>query len=151
MYADNVSNKEIFEVLGINRITVKNVIDKCRQVGPIVAIDGMARPEKSSVIVMMISHTSPSLHATNRKNSAFRGAMIDYCFSEVHQGRCVGDGYPNLAGLSRLRLWEFLEERELKPYRITYYLKRKDPEFKEKTGRLLILYKAAQAPSTVGS
>ncbi len=145
MYADDVSNKEISEALGINKMTVKNVVDKCRQVGPIAALDDMARPGKppaiddndKSYVVFLACHKPKELGLPEELWSitALRRYIREHC---------ERDGYPNLRSLSRSKLWEILEERELKPHRITYYLERKDPEFKEKMERLLILYKEIQ-------
>ncbi len=145
MYADDVSNKDISEILGINKMTVKNVIDKCRQVGPIAALDDMARSGKPSVIDDNDKSYIVYLACHKPKELGRPEELWSITALQKHiRKNCEKDGYPNLVNLSRSRLWEILEERELKPHRITYYLEKKDPEFKEKMERLLILYKEIQ-------
>jgi len=53
-------------------------------------------------------------------------------------------GYPVLSGLSQSRLWEILNELEIKPHRINYYLERKDPNFEEKMQDVLVVYKEVE-------
>ena len=60
------------------------------------------------------------------------------------RNHCVEDHYPNLRNVSKSTVHDILDEMEIKPHRITYYLENRDPEFKEKMDRLLILYKEIQ-------
>ena len=53
-------------------------------------------------------------------------------------------GYPVLSGLSQSRLWEILNELEIKPHKINYYLERKDPNFEEKMQDVLVVYKEVE-------
>lgn len=50
-------------------------------------------------------------------------------------------GYPRLANISRSMVRTILENAEIKPFRVTYYCERRDPEFDEKMHTILIVYK----------
>jgi transposase len=50
-------------------------------------------------------------------------------------------GHLRLQQLSRSNLWKILNDAEIKPHRINYYLERKDPDFETKMEQVLLVYK----------
>lgn len=49
-------------------------------------------------------------------------------------------GFPRLAKASKTTVWRILDEHEIKPHRIRYYLERRDPEFDSKMREVLMVY-----------
>lgn len=45
---------------------------------------------------------------------------------------CLKQQLPELEGVQESTVWSILNERDIKPHRMSYYLVRKDPEFKVK-------------------
>jgi hypothetical protein len=43
-----------------------------------------------------------------------------------------GAGYPRLAQAGKSTVWRILNEYQIKPHKIRYYLERRDPEFDRK-------------------
>ena len=43
---------------------------------------------------------------------------------------CLKQQLPELEGVQESTVWSILNERDIKPHRMSYYLVRKDPEFK---------------------
>ncbi len=57
---------------------------------------------------------------------------------------CGEDGHPNLANINKSMVWKFLDEDDIKPFRIRYYLEKRDPEFAEKMKEVIMMYKEIQ-------
>ena len=57
---------------------------------------------------------------------------------------CLKQQLPELEGVQESTVWSILNERDIKPHRMSYYLVRKDPEFKVKAEKVLLLYKRVE-------
>jgi transposase len=49
-------------------------------------------------------------------------------------------GFPRLTKASKTTVWRILDEHEIKPHRIRYYLERRDPNFDSKMREVLMVY-----------
>ena len=54
---------------------------------------------------------------------------------------CSEKGFPELSKVSKSTVWNILNEREIKPHKIKYYLERTDENFEEHMKNVLMLYK----------
>lgn len=54
---------------------------------------------------------------------------------------CVDAGYPNLASVASSTVNTILNDADIKPHKIRYYLEKRDPEFDQKMANVLIVYK----------
>ena len=50
-------------------------------------------------------------------------------------------GFPRLSRISKSSVWRILQEHDLKPHRVRYYLERRDPEFDRKMREVLMVYR----------
>lgn len=57
------------------------------------------------------------------------------------QKTCSESGYPALSGIAFSTIRTILDEAEIKPHKIRYYLEKRDPEFNQKMNEVLIVYK----------
>lgn len=57
------------------------------------------------------------------------------------QTRCEAAGYPALKEIAVSTIWSILNDAEIKPHKVGYYLERRDPKFEEKMQDVLIVYK----------
>jgi hypothetical protein len=55
--------------------------------------------------------------------------------------RAEGAGFPRLARAGKSTVWRILDEHEIKPHRIRYYLEKRDPEFDRKRQEVLMVYR----------
>ena len=55
-------------------------------------------------------------------------------------------GHPRLAHAGKSTVWRILNENDIKPHKIRYYLERRDPEFDRKMQEVLLVYRTF--PST---
>ena len=53
----------------------------------------------------------------------------------------VAAGFPRLAGAGKSTVWRILDENQLKPHKITYYLEKRDPDFDRKMHEVLMVYR----------
>ena len=62
-------------------------------------------------------------------------------------------GFPRLSRAGKMTVWRILDEHELKPHRIRYYLEKRDPDFEEKMAEVLMVYKqvSMQAAKPTGT
>lgn len=49
-------------------------------------------------------------------------------------------GFARLAGAGKSTIWRILDENQLKPHKITYYLEKRDPDFDRKMHEVLMVY-----------
>ena len=54
------------------------------------------------------------------------------------------EGHPCLGTLAQGTLCNILNEQEIKPHKVRYYLERRDPEFKRKMAEVLCVYRAVK-------
>lgn len=54
---------------------------------------------------------------------------------------CIKEGYPNLASVALSTVNKILNDADIKPHKIRYYLEKRDPEFDRKMNDVLIVYK----------
>jgi hypothetical protein len=60
--------------------------------------------------------------------------------------RFVGDGaeaagFARLANAGKSTVWRILDENEIKPHKIRYYLEKRDPQFDRKMQEVLMVYR----------
>lgn len=60
------------------------------------------------------------------------------------QEHADGAGYPRLITVTKPWLQKYLKSMDIKPFKIKYYLERKDPDFDEKMHDVLLVYKQVE-------
>lgn len=60
------------------------------------------------------------------------------------QNHAVEAGYPRLKTATKSWLQKYLKSMDVKPFKIKYYLERKDPDFEEKMHEVLLVYKQVE-------
>lgn len=54
------------------------------------------------------------------------------------------NNHPSLSNISQSKVWSILDDLEIKPHKMNYYLEQKDPEFEEKMQEVLVVYKEVE-------
>lgn len=57
------------------------------------------------------------------------------------QTHSVESEYPRLKTIAKSWLQQYLKSMDIKPFKIKYYLEKKDPDFEEKMYEVLLVYK----------
>ena len=60
------------------------------------------------------------------------------------KAHCEKEGHPTLLQVSKSKIWTILNDNSIKPHQVTYYLAKKDPDFKAEAEPVLLLYKRVE-------
>lgn len=135
---------EIEESLDVTRPTVTKTIKKFCTYGLQGALNDLQRTgrpktitrEGKTWIISIACHIPETLEGAPQRQLWTLKSLTDY----VHK-YCESRGFPELANIQKSTIWNILNDKELKPHRVRYYLECKDPEFEEKMKKVLIIYK----------
>jgi hypothetical protein len=61
--------------------------------------------------------------------------------SFVSKGAARAAGFDRLAEAGKSTVWRILNENDIKPHKIRYYLETRDPEFDRKMQEVLMVYR----------
>ena len=145
MYERGSPNKEIASEVGISTVALSKLINKCVSIGPLASLDDLPRSGRTATI-------TDDDKAYIKHIACYKPTEFGYPEELWSQSRlakhvrehCVEDGYPNLANVNKSMVWKFLDEDDIKPFRIRYYLEKRDPEFKERMKEALMVYMEIQ-------
>ena len=137
------SQKEIAAEIGLSVSAVARLLRKALQIGPMMALDDLKRSgrpitigEEARTWVKSIACTPPK-NLDDGPTQALWTIDTLAAYVRKHAGeQPFGD---ELAKASKSTIWTILEEGEIKPHRIRYYLEKKDPEFEAKCKEVLLL------------
>ena len=139
---EGMGDTAVAEKLDISRQSVVNCLAKYHAAGvdaALVDLAGRGRPgtitddEKAWIISVAC-----------QKPIVFGYAQELWTMSKLQyqiQTRCEEAGYPELKEIVISTIWNILNDAEIKPHKISYYLERRDPEFEQKMEDVLIVYK----------
>ena len=60
-------------------------------------------------------------------------------------------GYPSLARAAKCTVQRILDEQQLQPHKVKYYLERRDPEFESKMKEVLLVYQEVRVQNQAGA
>jgi len=140
--AEGMSNTAIAEKLDINRRSVYNCIEKYAAAGMDAALGDLAGRGRPGTItddekawIISIACQKPIVFGYAQE--LWTMSKLQY---QIHAA-CESVGYPNLKAIAISAIWSILNDAEIKPHKVRYYLEKRDPEFGEKMHDVLIVYK----------
>lgn len=140
--AEGMTDSAIAEKLDINRRSVYNCICKYVSAGMEAALEDLARTGRPEIItdeekvwIEDIACQKPALFGYPQELWTMKKLQ-----QHIH-ATCKEAGYAGLEKIAVSKVWTILNEAEIKPHKIRYYLEKRDPEFKEKMNDVLIVYK----------
>lgn len=150
-YADGTSITQIASTLGITRESAYKWIDRALALGSMAALDDKYHrpfapkftPEASAWVIAL---------ACRKPKDLGYAAELWTLASLAEHTRIMGpkEGHACLGNAARATVWRILNEREIKPHKIQYYLERRDPEFERKQAEVLIVYQEVNALNAQG-
>jgi len=141
-YADGASITELQRTLGFSRATIYRALDKALAAGVQMGLkDKHHRPYEPQIVeeakawVVNIACTKPKDHGL---------AAELWTISAL--ARFVGEraqaaGFPRLSNAGKSTVWRILDDNDIKPHKIRYYLEKRDPEFDRKMQEVLMVYR----------
>ncbi len=140
-YASGVAISDIQRQVGVSRPAIYKCIDKALAAGVQAGLkDAFHSPREPEILddakawVVSLACTKPKDHGLASELWTL-SALARYVSSHA-----VNAGFPRLAQAVKTTIWRILNEHDIKPHRIRYYLERRDPEFERKMREVLMVY-----------
>lgn len=141
-YADGVSITELQRRLGFSRPMIYRCVDKALAAGVQMGLkDKYHRPHEPEISdeakawVVSIACTKPKDHELAAELWSI-SALARFVGEYAHAA-----GFPRLANAGKSTVWRILNDNNIKPHKIRYYLEKRDPEFDRKMQEVLMVYR----------
>jgi transposase len=158
-YREDASFFAVGQAVGVHHQTVQRCVERALAYGPRTALDDRPRPGKEPTITAEAKAWIVDLACRKAKEFGYPHELWTTRLLARHvQEHGPPAGHLCLANLAQGTLCNILNDREIKPHKIRYYLERRDPLFKQKMAEVLCVYRevkvikeaavaAKQAPS----
>jgi transposase len=141
-YRKNPSFFAVGQALGVHHQTVQRCVERALAYGPIAALDDRARPGKDPTITPEAKAWLVSLACRKAKDLGYPHELWTTRLLAQHaREHAPAEGHPCFAKVSQGTVCKILNEQEIKPHRVRYYLERRDPDFNEKMAEVLCVYR----------
>jgi len=141
-YADGISVTELQRQLGFSRPMIYRCVDKALAAGVQMGLkDKYHRPhepqigDEAKAWVVSIACTKPEDHGLAAELWSI--SALARFVSE----RAEVAGFARLAGAGKSTIWRILDDNDIKPHKIRYYLEKRDPDFDRKMQEVLMVYR----------
>jgi len=141
-YAEGSAITDLARRIGVSRPAIYKCIDKALAAGvPMGLKDAYHRPHEPEISdeakawVVSIACTKPTDHGLAAELWSISGLAR---FVSEH---AEAAGFPRLAHAGKSTVWRILDDNDIKPHKIRYYLERRDPDFDRKMHEVLMVYR----------
>jgi len=141
-YADGETITELQRRLGIGRPMIYKCIDKALAAGVQMGLkDKYHRPYKPEITdeakawVTSLACTKPKDHGLAAELWSISALAKFVC------ERAEAAGFDRLAKAGKSTVWRILDDNDIKPHKIRYYLEKRDPDFDRKMQEVLMVYR----------
>jgi transposase len=158
-YREDPSFFAVGQTVGVHHQTVQRCVERALAYGPLVALDDRSRPGKEPKITAEAKAWIVDLACRKAKELGYPHELWTTRLLARHvREHGPAAGHTCLAKLAQGTLCNILNDQEIKPHKVRYYLERRDAEFKRKMAEVLVVYRevklikeaaaaAKQAPS----
>ena len=127
-YRDNPSFFAVGQAMGLHHQTVQRCIERAVAYGPIAALDDLARPGKQPTITAEAKAWVVNLACRKAKELGYPHELWTTRLLARHvREHAPAAGHICLAQLAQGTLCNILNEQEIKPHKVRYYLEHRDP------------------------
>jgi transposase len=151
MNQEGMTDTVIKNALGINVNTVKLCLDKCLFLGALAALEDMPKTgapreigQEEKAWIIFLACEKPTQFGYAQETWTLELLLKHIKTNSIERG------LPRLATLAKSKLWKILNDAEIKPHRMNYYLERKDPDFEQKMQQVLLVYKEINVALSTG-
>ena len=139
------SDKSIADSLGISVNTVRRCIDQYLSGGTNLALFDEERSGRPPEITDDAKAWITSIACQKPCELGYAAELWTLAALHKHiQIHAEQAGYPRLKTVTKPWLQKYLKKMDIKPFKIKYYLERKDPDFENKMHEVLIVYKQVE-------
>ena len=141
-YRKDPSFFAVGQALGVHHQTVQRCVERALAYGPMAALDDRPRPGKEPTIPAEGRTWLVSLACRKAKDLGYPHELWTTRLLARHaREHGPAEGHACLGKLVQGTLCKILNEQEVKPHKVRYYLERRDPEFKAKMAEVLCVYR----------
>src|SRR6266705_1811121 len=148
----------IQRALKISRVTIYHCLHKALEMGMEAGLKDAVHRPKEPVIGLADKAWMVHLACTKPKDLGYAAELWTRKALAAHvRQQAPAAGHPSLARAAKSTVQRILDEQQLQPHKVKYYLERRDPEFESKMKEVLMVYQevmvqnqaAARAPAEV--
>src|ERR1700682_3916969 len=141
-YREAPSFFAVAHALGVHHQTVQRCVERALAYGPMAALDDRPRSGKEPTITAEAKAWLVSLACRKAKELGYPHELWTTRLLARHaREHGPAEGQFCLPKLAQGTGCELLNEQEVKPHKVRYYLERRDPEFKAKMAEVLCVYR----------
>jgi transposase len=144
-YREDPSFFAVGQAVGVHHQTVQRCVERALVYGAMAALEDRPRPGREPTISAEAKTWVVNLACRKAKELGYPHEMWTTRLLARH-AREHGpvEGHACLARLAQGTLVSILNEQEIKPHKVRYYLERRDPEFKQKMAEVLCVYREVE-------
>lgn len=141
-YAEGKSVSKMARELRLSRPTVERCIDKALELGLKAALEDLPRSGRPRQISSEAKTWVIELACRKPADLGYPHELWTIQLLADHVRRHAEEaGFPSLARAGKSLIHGILSEHSLRPWKVQYYLERRDPEFESKKAHVLTIYK----------
>ena len=141
-YREDPSFYAVGRAVGVHHQTVQRCVERATAYGAIAALDDLPRPGREPTITAEAKTWLVNLACRKAKELGYPHELWTTRLLARHaREHGAEEGHSCLSKLAQGTLCIILNEQEIKPHKIRYYLERRDPEFKTKMAEVLCVYR----------
>jgi len=141
-YSDGISIAGLKRQIGVSRPMIYKCIDKALAAGVQMGLkDTYHRPHEPEISDEARAWVA-SIACTKPKDNGLAAELWTISgLANFVSERAESAGFPRLAHAGKSTVWRILDENEIKPHKIRYYLEKRDPDFDRKMQEVLLVYR----------
>src|SRR5437764_7438813 len=141
-YRDEPSFFQVGRAVGAHHQTVQRCVERALVLGALAALDDRPRPGKEPTITAEAKAWIMDLACRKAKELGYPHELwTTRLLARDVQAQGPAPGHPCLADLAQGTLCGILNNREIRPHKMRYYLERRDLLFKQKMAEVLCVYR----------
>jgi transposase len=140
-YWEDRSFFAVAQAIGVHHQTVQRCVERALAYGPTEALDDRPRPGKEPTITAAAKAWVVDLACQAKELGYPHELWTTRLLARHAREHGPSEGHTCLAKLAQGTLCNILNEQEIKPHKVRYYLERRDPEFKQKMAEVLCVYR----------
>ena len=141
-YREDPSFFAVGRALGVHHQTVQRCVERALASGPMAALNDRPRPGREPTITAEARAWLVSLACRKAKELGYPHELWTTRLLARHaREHGPAEGHACLGKLVQGTVCKILNEEEIKPHKVRYYLERRDPEFKKKMAEVLCIYR----------
>jgi transposase len=144
-YRENLSFFVVGKRVGVHHQTVERCVERALAYGPLAALDDRPRPGKEPTITPEAKAWLVSLACDKAKNHAYPHELWTTRLLARHaRENAPAAGHECLANLAQGTVCKILNQEQVKPHKVRYYLEQRDADFEQKMAEVLCIYREVQ-------